>query len=92
MIKGLELTDQRSCLWKANWDEMLFVLLARDPAAPVAIRAWIAERIRIGKNQAGDALMVEAEACAVAMQAQAPAIQKDGPKSWAEYLRRGRSA
>jgi hypothetical protein len=42
---------------------MLFVLLSRDAAAPVAIRAWIAERVRLGKNVAGDAQLTEAEEC-----------------------------
>lgn len=63
MKKLDELEQQTSCLNKARNDEMLFVLLGRDPAGPAAIRAWIEERIRIGKNVRGDALMLDAEKC-----------------------------
>ena len=42
MKKTDELADPTSCLNKARDDERLFVLLARDPAAPVTIRAWVA--------------------------------------------------
>ena len=68
MIKSKELTDPSSCLSKAKDDELLFVLLARDKAAPVAIRAWIAERLRLGKNQVDDAQILEAEQCARLME------------------------
>lgn len=64
MIKRKELTDPKSCMSRADNDEMTFVLLGRDLAAPVAIRAWIAERIRLGKNKADDPQIVEAEECA----------------------------
>jgi len=50
--------------WRAHDDEMTFVLLGRDAAAPEAIYAWIAERIRLGKNAVGDAQIVEAFKCA----------------------------
>lgn len=60
MRKRDELTDPTSCLNKAGDDEMLFVLLARDPAAPVAVEAWIAERIRIGKNAESDPKIITA--------------------------------
>lgn len=60
--------DTDSCLQRAGECEMLFVLLSRDPAAPVAIRAWIEERIRIGKNQQNDAQIVEAFSCARTME------------------------
>jgi hypothetical protein len=46
MIKRDEIDDSASCLNTARDNERLFVLLARDVAAPVAIRAWAAERIR----------------------------------------------
>jgi hypothetical protein len=55
---------------KALDDEMTFVLLGRDRAAPVAIRAWIAERIRLGKNQPNDDQIIEAEVCAIVMEAE----------------------
>lgn len=64
MIKTQEAVRADSCWNKAMAQEMVFVLLARDPAAPAAIRAWIGERLRLGKNQPGDPQMVEAEACA----------------------------
>jgi hypothetical protein len=69
MRKRDELTNANSCLLKARMDEMLFVLLGRDIAAPAAIRAWIKERIRLEKNVPGDAQILEAEACAKAMEA-----------------------
>lgn len=64
MIKKHELLDPNSCLNKAADDEMLFVLLGRDPATPVAIRAWIEERVRLGKNEYGDEQIKEAAALA----------------------------
>jgi len=70
MIKKLELTDPKSCMSKADDNEMTFVLLGRDETAPDVIRFWIAERIRRGKNYAGDAQVTEAEECAKAMERQ----------------------
>ncbi len=49
MLKRDELADPTSCLNRARDDEMTFVLLGRDAAAPAAIRAWAEERIRLGK-------------------------------------------
>lgn len=68
MIKQEELSDPNSCMNRAGYSEMTFVLLGRDKAAPVAIRAWIAERIRLGKNRPTDAQIIEAEECAKAME------------------------
>jgi hypothetical protein len=68
MIKREELSDPYSCLNRAHEDEMLFVLLGRDVAAPVAIRAWIAERIRIGKNKEDDFQILEAQLAATVME------------------------
>jgi hypothetical protein len=68
MIKRDELEYTESCLNKAHDDERLFVLLARDPAAPVAILAWVHERIRIGKNVPEDPQIVEAVDCARRME------------------------
>jgi hypothetical protein len=56
------------CMAKARDDEMTFVLLGRDAAAPAAIRWWIVERIELGLNQPGDAKLVEAEQCARLME------------------------
>jgi hypothetical protein len=68
MIKRQELIDPGSCLNKARDDERIFVLLARDAAAPVAIRAWVKERIALGKNKPDDPQIVEAELCARLME------------------------
>ena len=68
MIKRDEIEDQESCFNKAADGERLFVLLARDPAAPAAIRAWIAERIRLGKNTPDDDQIREAYECAKLME------------------------
>lgn len=64
MIKRKELTDPKSCMSRADDDEMTFVLLGRDLAAPFAIRMWVNERIRLGKNQSGDPQIIEALECA----------------------------
>jgi len=71
MRKRDELTDPRSCMSRARDDEWTFVLLGRDKAAPVAVRAWIEERIRIGKNTREDAQIVEAEAWIAAVEKEA---------------------
>jgi hypothetical protein len=63
MRKRLEREDQRSCFNKASEDEMVFVLLARDAAAPAAINAWVEERIRLGKNKPDDPQIIEAGKC-----------------------------
>lgn len=61
MKKRDELSDKTSCLNKAADEELLFVLLERDPAACVAVRAWIGERIRLGLNKREDAKILSAE-------------------------------
>lgn len=60
MIKREELTNPNSCMSRAKDDELTFVLLERDIAAPVAIRKWIEERIRLGKNGPNDPQLMEA--------------------------------
>jgi hypothetical protein len=70
MTKNKELTDPMSCMSRASDEEMTFVLLARDAAAPIAIRAWIGERLRTGRNKLDDAQIQEAEACAQTMERQ----------------------
>jgi hypothetical protein len=60
MIKRDEIRDPKSCINKARDDEMLFVLLGRDPAASAAIHAWIEERINLGLNLPEDAKIQEA--------------------------------
>ena len=68
MIKRDEFECDDSCFNKARDNERLFVLLARDAAAPVAIRAWVEERIRLRKNTATDPQIVEALECARLME------------------------
>ncbi len=70
MLKRNELTDPRSCMSRARDDEMTFVLLARDVAAPVTIRMWVEARILCGKNKADDPQIVEALECAREMERQ----------------------
>lgn len=65
-----EMNNLTSCMNKARNDEMTFVLLGRDVAAPAAIRFWIAERIRLGKNRPDDDQVIEAEKCARTMEAE----------------------
>ena len=67
MRKQDELVDPNSCMSRAKPGEMVFVLLARDKAAPKAIRAWIVERIRLGLNKLDDPQIREAEDCAQTM-------------------------
>ncbi len=67
MRKRDELTNPSGCMFRAHDDEMTFVLLGRDEAAPPTIRHWIHERIALGKNAPGDPQLVEAAACAETM-------------------------
>lgn len=75
MLKRDEIETPESCFNKAQDNERLFVMLARDPAAPVAIRAWIAERIRLGKNVSDDAQIREARECANLMESERPELE-----------------
>jgi len=87
MLKRDEIQDTNSCLNKASDSERLFVLLARDPAAPVAIRAWIAERLRLGKNAPGDEQIREAFECANLMElerAEVDAARRQEKIRWAD--------
>lgn len=68
MLKRDELSNPDSCMSRAKDDEMTFVLLGRDQAAPAAIRAWVMERIRLGKNKSDDDQIIEAEMCARIME------------------------
>lgn len=87
MIKSDEMEHPESCFNKAGENERLFVLLARDPAAPVAIRAWVAERIRLSKNTAEDPQILEALECARLMEIERADIESTRRQqkiSWAE--------
>lgn len=68
MIKREELSNPKSCMSRAIDDEMTFVLLGRDSAAPTAIRAWVNERIRQGKNEHNDPQIKDALKCADIME------------------------
>ncbi len=68
MRKLEELFNPKSCMYRAKPEEMTFVLLGRDIAAPYAIRCWVNERIRLGKNQQNDEQIIEALACAKTME------------------------
>ena len=69
MQKKHEISDHASCLNIALPDEYTFVLLGRDPAAPVAIQAWIDERVRLGKNTPTDKQILDAHDVIVDMNA-----------------------
>jgi hypothetical protein len=74
MIKEEELRNPKSCINRAEATEMLFVLLARDVAAPDTIRYWVQKRIEIGKNKPDDPQIKEALACAETMEMQRVSI------------------
>lgn len=63
-----EITNPDSCTNKAKDNELLFVLMGRDKAAPETIRFWAQERIRLGKNEATDEQILDAEKCADVME------------------------
>ena len=74
MIKDDEI--KKGCIDKAfNW-EMVFTLLARDPAAPFAIRCWIGERLRLGLNTPLDDQITEAIQCAEFMEEQRDKVKE----------------
>lgn len=68
MRKVEELTNPASCMSRAREDELTFVLLGRDVAAPDTIRHWVANRLLRGKNTITDPQIVEALACADTME------------------------
>lgn len=70
MIKKHEIAAKGSCLNRAEDDEMIFVLLGRDKAAPFAIQEWARQRILLGKNKTDDTQIKEAYECAEIMRDQ----------------------
>ena len=68
MRKKDELSKEHTCMQHAHPNEMVFVLLSRDAAAPATIRAWVTARLALGKNVATDAQIVEALECAQTME------------------------
>lgn len=71
MRKIDEINEIGSCFNRAQGTELIFVLLGRDPAAPVAIRAWINERVRLLRNQPEDSQITEALKLAEQMEKEA---------------------
>ena len=78
MRKRDELNHPASCMNRARENEMTFVLLGRDAAAPIAIKAWCRERVRLGKNLPDDPQIVEAYECAVTMELERAARSREG--------------
>ena len=76
MRKDLELHEPDSCWNRAGSREILFIVLARDPAAQATIQAWCEERIRQGKNIAEDAQILEALDCSCRMAEQRRAMAR----------------
>lgn len=68
MRKHDELSNPSSCMSRAKDDEMTFVLLGRDEAAPNIIRAWCRLRVELGKNTYADGQISEALECARTME------------------------
>lgn len=67
MRKFQEINNTDSCLNKAKSNELIFVLLGHDPAAPFAIEQWCKERIKLGKNKSDDDQIIEAQLIAESM-------------------------
>lgn len=60
MRKRDELTREDSCINRAKENELTFVLLGRDVAAPDTIRSWVQRRIKLGKNKSTDRQIIQA--------------------------------
>ncbi len=75
MIKREELSNPESCMSRALPHERTFVLLARDGAAPIAIRGWIMARVARGKNTMDDPQIIEVLQCAEFMEAERAGIK-----------------
>jgi len=76
MLKSEEQSSASSCFNRALPNERVFVLLARDPAAPSAIRQWVHDRIRLTGAKYDDPQLVEARAAADAMDAERAGIRE----------------
>ena len=55
------------CYEKAEPDEPMFVILARDPVAPLVVRHWALLRELRGLNKTEDKQVLEAQICAANM-------------------------
>jgi hypothetical protein len=69
MKKTDEISGPSSCINRALDDELVFVLLGRDPVAPDIIRYWCKCRVGQGLNTWRDPKIKEALALADAMDA-----------------------
>lgn len=77
MLKCEETATPSSCLNKALDNERVFVLLARDAAAPLAIYGWVLHRVDTGLNKLSDPEIIEAMECARLMEGERDAIRKE---------------
>jgi len=73
--KQEEIDNPDSCWNKAEPDEMIFVILARDKAAPATLRKWADERLAEGLNGPMDQKIINARAAAATMEEQFRARQ-----------------
>lgn len=80
MTAQQERDDPNSCLNRAGHHERLFVLMARDHSAPVAIEAWIKHRLATGKNQPTDQQIKDAQDCVDEMLAYAEVRDQIKPR------------
>ena len=62
MIKHMELSTSHSCLNKARVDEPVFVLRAKDPFAPQAIRLWATMSVQYHEPEKIDEALALADA------------------------------
>lgn len=60
MTRDEEIDDVSSCLNRSAPDEPVFVLCARDPAAPMAVMQWCNHRIMLGKDDSLSPKILEA--------------------------------
>lgn len=60
MTRSEEINEHHSCLNKAEDDEPLFILRAKDLTAPTIISFWVEERIKRGLNERNDPRILEA--------------------------------
>lgn len=67
--------NKMSYLVRARPEEECFLLLARDAAAPMAIRCWVDERIDRGLNEEDDEQIREARMIARRMEGQRESIR-----------------
>jgi hypothetical protein len=60
MKKEDELRNPKSCFNKANNDELMFILLERDPTIISTVLHWINTRVEMGLNTMEDDKIKEA--------------------------------